>query len=182
LRNYYKALRELEFKTDFNCTTENINIASLCENLTTAFDVFTSASGVNFIYCGNMTSAVHSNTRLLTKAFLNLLSNAFLYGNTKLVTVKTFETDHHVQIEVQNGGKFPLNQPFGKGLNYVQQACKYMDGQFLIESKKDSSKAIMCFTKANTSNICTDTKYDFINLLSDRLSPVYIEVFGMYYH
>ncbi len=182
LRSQYKALRELEFKTDFDFVTETVDVSTLCENLTSAFDVFASTSGVNFIYCGNTTSAIMGNTRVLAKAFLNLLSNAFLHGNSKLVTIKTLEIDQHIQIEVQSGGIFPFNNAFGKGLSFVQRTCNYLNGQFLIESRKESSKAIMCFKKSEIQKPYTDTKYDFQNLLSDRLSPVYVEIFGMCYH
>jgi signal transduction histidine kinase len=182
LRSQYKALRDLEFKTKFDFVTESVDISTLFENLTYAFDVFASTSGVNFIYCGNTTSPIMGNARILAKAFLNLLSNAFLYGNSKLVTIKTLEIDHHIQIEVQSGGFFPFHNSSGRGLSFVQRTCNYLNGQFLIESKKDSSKAIMCFKRIESPKPHTDTRYDFQNLLSDRLSPVYVEIFGMCYH
>lgn len=182
LRNQYKALRDLEFSSPTDYIPETVEISSLCENLTSAFDVFASTSGINFIYCGNKTSAVQGSYRLIAKAFLNLLSNAYLYGNTNLVTVKTLETQNYIRVEVQSGGVFSFNTFFDKGLSFVQQTCSCMDGQFLIESEKDSSKAIMCFKKSIYPRTSLDTRYEFFNLLSDRLSPVYIEIFGMSYH
>ncbi len=182
LRTQYKALRDLEFSSSANQISETVDISSLCENLTSAFDVFASVSGMSFIFCGNRTATVQGNYRLITKAFLNLLSNAYLYGSTNLVTVKVLETQNHIRVEVQSGGKIPFSISFGKGLSFVQRICSNMDGRFLIESNQDSTKAIMCFKRQDAQCTSYDTKYDFLNLLSDRLSPVYVEIFGMCYH
>ncbi len=182
LRSQYQSLRNLEFSFPSDYICETVEISSLCENLTSAFDVFANISGISFIYCGNKTTAIEGNYRLIAKSILNLLSNAYLYGNTNLVTVKTLETQNHIRVEVQSGGNFPFNISFGKGLSFVKNSCNYMNGQFLIENETDSSKAVMCFKKSVYPKTLPDTKYDFFNLLSDRLSPVYIEIFGMSYH
>lgn len=182
LRYLYKTLRNLDFSSDLDFLPENVNISSLCENITSAFDIFASHNGKNFIYCGNSTCSVYGNHRFIAKAFLNLLSNAYLYGTTSLVTVKTIENDNFVKVEVQSGGKFPLNTIDGNGLTFIRKVCTKLNGHFLIETRHDSSIVIMAFKKSDCMSKTKHEQYDFTNLLSNRLSPVYIEVFGMDYH
>lgn len=182
LHSHYRALRNLEFDTTFDFIPETVNLSSLCENLTTAFDVLSANSGVSFIYCGNDTASVHGNYRLITKAFLNLLSNAYLYGTASLVTVKTVESADHIKVEVNSGGCFRKSTHQSKGLLFVRKVCKSMNGHFFIETNSDSSKSIMIFNKQNISVKHDDKDFSFTNLLTDRLSPVYVEIFGMEYH
>lgn len=182
LRRQYKALRQLGFNCDFEIVPENVDISLLCENITSAFDVFASQNGKNFIYCGNSTCCVYGNHHLMAKAFLNLLSNAYLYSTNSLVTIKTIESKNVVKVEVQSEGIFPFNTPDGNGLTFVRKVCNISDGHFFIESNHNFSKAVMCFRKTDSQNVFSDTEYDFFNLLTNRLSPVYVEVFGMEYH
>lgn len=182
LRYLYKILRNLDFCSEFDFSPENVDISSLCENLTSAFDIFASHNGKNLIYCGNPTCFVYGNYRFIAKAFLNLLSNAYLYGTNSLVTVKTIENESFVKIEVQSGGVFPLNTFDGNGLSFVRKVCARLNGHFLIETRHDSSIAIMVFKKSDCMSNTNCEEYDFTNLLSNRLSPVYVEMFGMDYH
>lgn len=182
LRSQYKNLRQLDFDCEFDFDPENVDISSLCENITSAFDVFASQNGKNYIYCGNPTGCICGNYRLIAKTFLNLLSNAYLYGKGSLVTAKTIENLNFVKVEVQNEGPFPLGTPDGKGLTYVRKVCNKLNGNFLIESNYAYSKAVLCFKKSDFQGASHNDKYDFINLLTDRLSPVYVELFGMEYH
>lgn len=182
LRSYYKSLRELDFSTALDFSPEIIDISYLCENITSAFDVFASHNGKSFIYCGNPTCFVYGNHRFIAKALLNLLSNAYLYATNSLVTVKTIESQDFVKIEVQSGGIFPLNNIDKKGLTFVRKICNALNGRFLIESRHNSTNAIMCFKKGSHLPDKRYEQYNFSNLLSNRLSPVYVEIFGMSYH
>ena len=182
LRCLYKTLRNLDFSSELDFLPENVDISTLCENITSAFDIFASHNGKNFIYCGNSTCCVYGNHRFIAKAFLNLLSNAYLYGTNSLVTVKTIENENFVKIEVRSGGKFPLTAIEGNGLTFVRKVCTKLNGHFFIETRQDSSIAIMVFKKSDCKSKTNHEQYDFTNLLSNRLSPVYVEIFGMDYH
>ncbi|MBR5246942.1 MAG: HAMP domain-containing histidine kinase [Clostridia bacterium] len=182
LRSLYTSLRDLDFSAPLDFLSENVNISSLCENITSAFDVFTSHNGKSFIYCGNSTCSVHGNYHFIAKALLNLLSNAYLYGTNSLVTVKTVEYGNFVKVEIRNEGNFPLNNIDGKGLTFVRRVCAELDGCFFIETHHESSVAIMIFKKVDQTSKTDYEQYEFANLLSNRLSPVYVEAFGMEYH
>ena len=114
---------------------------------------------------------------------LNLLSNAYLYGNGNLVTVKTVETNEVTRLEVLSGGNFTNSNKIGKGLSFVHQVCKKMQGNFLIEQSISHTKAIMIFQNSNSRlNFIPTQQTDVLSLVSDRLSPACVEMFGMEYH
>lgn len=179
LREQYKLLRQLELNTDIDFKNEPVNISALAESVTIACDIIVSQTGASFIFCGNETSPVVTNQRFVTKALLNLLSNAYLYGCENLVTVKAIETDKFVRIEVQSGGKF-CNTTYSKGLSFVHNVCRKSKGRFFIEQSSTETRAVMIFEK--TENYKNLTNADLYSLINDRLSPVYIELFGMEYH
>ena len=178
LRNHYQALRKLELDSPpLDFTFENVDVSSLVENITLACDIICAENEISFIYCGNDVSHIDGNIKLLTKAILNLLSNAFLYGRGSLVTVKTIEKIDFVQIEVQNEGCLPQNFSFRNGLTYVKSLCNTLGGHFFIESTLLSVKAVMILPKSKNDKKTTPTPH-FCEMLSDRLSPVYVEFFG----
>lgn len=182
LRSQYRILRALEFATGLDYIPEKIDISSLCRNITSACDILARDNDCNFIYCGNDTAPILGNTRLVTKAVLNLLSNAYLYGTEKLITVKTLEEQEIIKIEVQSGGTFQSTANEGKGLAFVRRVCDKMNGRFFVETDADYSRAIMIFNK-NIGSPALDTRQiDFHYLINDRLSPIYIEMYGMQYH
>lgn len=180
LREHYKALRRLELDGNLDSIEETVDISALAENLTIACDIICADTQSNFIFCGNETSCVHGNGRLLVKAILNLLSNAYLHGKGRLITVKTIEINGYIKIEVKNEGCFSAD--YGKGLNFVRKVCFSGGGAFFIERDIFSTNAIMILKKASAKN-CKDFYVpDFCEYLTDRLSPVYVELFGMEYH
>lgn len=181
LRENYKTLRNIELNKLPDTKNERIHVSALTENLTIACDILTTESGVNFVFCGNDTSPVFCNGRALTKSILNLLSNAYLHGKGQLVTVKTIEMNKHIKIEVKNEGSFCCEH-YGKGLLLVNRVCNLWGGAFFIERDLFSTTAIMLIKKAPAKN-CKDFYVpDFCEYLSDRISPVYVEMFGMEYH
>lgn len=179
LRKNYKALRNIELNKFTETVNERIDISSLAENLTIACDILTSDTGVNFVFCGNDTPPVYCNGRALTKVILNLLSNAYLHGKGRLVTVKTVEMNNHIKIDVKNEGVFKAEK-FGKGLSFVHKICSLYGG-FFIETDLFSTTAVILIKKVPAKS-CKDFYVpDFCEYLSDRLSPVYVEMFGMEY-
>lgn len=179
MREYYKRLRRLELESDTAGTKKLVDVSSLVENITIACDVLTSDVGVNFLFCGNKTSCITANEKSLTKAVLNLLSNAYLYGKESLVTVKVIEKDGFIRIEVQSGGTFVFRN--GRGLEYVRKVCREHNGRLFIESDLLYSKVMMIFERSET--VCDRCEcVSFYDLIKDRLSPVYIELFGMEYN
>lgn len=176
IREQYKTLRQLELNTSIDFHKETVNISELAESITIASDIIVAETGISFLYCGNETAPAVCNRRFFTKSLLNLLSNAYLYGRSNLVTVKTVETENNIKVEVQNSGRF-LNSQNGKGLEFVQKVCTFSNGRFLIEQSTAETRAIMIFKKSN--EYVTDSTVDFYSLLNDRLSPVYVEFFGM---
>lgn len=179
LRENYRALRELELNKFTETAYECVNISALAESLTIACDILTADTGVNFIFCGNNTSPVYGNGRLITKAILNLLSNAYLHGKGRLITVKAVEKSNIVEIHIKNEGRFHCKK-YGKGLNFVHKTCT-LYGNFFIETDFYSTNAVVLIKKVSAKN-CKDFYVpDFCEYLSDRLSPVYVEMFGMEY-
>ena len=182
LRNYYKALRNLDFSRCLDFSPETVNISTLCEDITTAFDVFASYYGKNFIYCGNATHSVYGNHHLISKAILNLLSNAYLYSTNSLVTVKTIDEADFVRVEIQNSGIYTESTHNGRGLSFVRKVCQSMNGRFFIETDLNFVKAIIFLRRADFTTPHPQNNHNFSDFITDRLSPVYIEVFGMEYH
>lgn len=180
LREHYKALRNIEFSRSPENTNERINISALTENLTIACDILTSDTGVNFIFCGNDTGFVTGNGQLLTKVILNLLSNAYLHGKGQLIIVKTVENAEYIKIEVKNEGTFKAEK-FGKGLSFVHKSC-FLYGGFFTETDLFTTTAVILIKKAPAKNCKNFYVPDFCEYLNDRLSPVYVEMFGMEYH
>ncbi len=181
LREHYRALRNIEFNRSLETAYECINISSLAENITTACDILVSETGVSFVFCGNDTSHIYGNGKALTKAVLNLLSNAYLHGKGSLITVKTIENTKHIKIEVKNEGNFH-SLDYGRGLSHVRKICTELGGAFFIETDLFTTNAVMVIKKAPAIN-CKDFYVpDFCEYLGDRLSPVYVEMFGMEYH
>lgn len=178
LRIGYRELRSLELQSPLNFFFENIDISTLVENLTIACDIICTENDASFVYCGNSTSIAKANQRLLTKAILNLLSNAFLYRQGNLITVKTVEKQHFISIEIQNAGHLKDDFTFKNGLNYVNNICNELNGHFFLSADLLSVKAVMLIPTSHDSKKVSTTP-DFCEILSDRLSPVYIEFFGI---
>lgn len=179
LREQYKTLRRLQLISHIDFDSEPVNISALAESVTVACDIIISGTGTSFLYCGNDTSPALCNERFVTRALLNLLSNAYLYGRENLVTVKTVETSNFVKIEVLNGGAF-ISNPDGNGLSFVRKVCEYSGGKFFVEQSPTKTRAVMIFQKTKKREKTNGT--DFYSLINDRLSPVYVELFGMEQH
>lgn len=178
LRKHYIFLRQLELNSFIDFPLETVNISALAESVTMGCDILLSQMGMSFIFCGNETTPAVCNQRFVTKALLNLLSNAYLFGSEKLVTVKTVESQDFVKIEVQSGGVF--DNTYNKGLQFVRDVCLESSGRFFIMQNAFHTNAIMMFQKSTDYNNVKST--DLYSLISDRLSPLYVELFGMEYH
>lgn len=178
LREYYRKLRRLEFDCDFDYIDEIVDISSLTETLTVACDIVTTDMNIDYIYCGNETSNIPGNSKLLSKAVLNLLSNAFMHGNGHLVTVKTVNKAEFVAVEVQNGGVFENSSKNCCGLDFVRKVCRRHNGKFFVINQKNFVKSIMLLPRRKIGGNLSAMP-DFCGLLNDRLSPVYVEFFGL---
>jgi hypothetical protein len=181
LRDLYISLRKLQFNEDFSRETESIELTSLAESITVACDILASPSGISFIFCGDEPCYINGNQKMISKALLNLLSNAYLYGNGNLVTVKTIKNNKFSRVEVLSGGNFTNTNKIGNGLSFVHKACKNMQGSFLIEQSISHTKAIMTF-QSSRPHFIPSHQTDILALVSDRLSPACVEMFGMEYH
>ncbi len=179
LREQYKTLRQIELNSNIDFDNEVVNISKLAESISLACDVIFTETGVSIIYCGNDTSPAICNQRFLIKSLLNLISNAYLHSYEKLITIKTIELKNYISLEVQSGGAF-INNDIGKGLGFVRSVCEKSNGRFFIEHSPTGTRAIMLFQKAK--NYKELKEIDFYSLINDRLSPVYVELFGMNYN
>lgn len=182
LRSLYISLRQLEFCEDYSCGIEQIELTSLAESITVACDILATASGISFIFCGDAPCFISGNRRLISKSLLNLLSNAYLYGTGNLVTVKTVNGNGNSRLEVFSGGSFENINQKGKGISFIRNASKKMNGNFLIEQSVSHTKAIMTFENSRKIYSHSTQQTDILELISDRLSPVCVEMFGMEYH
>ncbi len=178
LREQYKKLRKIEFDLHFDSAKELINISALIENLTIACDIIVADMGINFIFCGNETSCIYGNSKAITKAFLNMLSNAYLHGKGNLITVKAIENNEFIKIEVKNEGLFSAVK-FGNGLSFVHKVCRNSNGMFFLETDGYSTNSIMCIKKSIAVRHRDFSVPYFYEYLNDKLSPVYVEMFGM---
>ena len=182
LRSLYISLRQFEFCEDYSCYNDQVELTSLAESLTVACDILATASGISFIFCGDAPCFISGNRRLISKSLLNLLSNAYLYGTGNLVTVKTVNGNGNSRLEVFSGGSFENINQKGKGISFVRKASKKMNGNFLIEQSVSHTKAIMTFENSRKNHSHSTQQTDILELISDRLSPVCVEMFGMEYH
>ena len=182
LRTQYINLRQLQFCDDLTFEPECVEISSLAENITIACDILSCDSGISFVYCGYGTHYINGNARLFSRALLNLLSNAYLYGKENLVTVKAFETGDFCGIEVLSGGSFIENHHSQKGLPFVRNICKSMNGNLFIEQSLSHTKAVILFPKAQKIETTSPDNITVSNLIYNKLSPVCVEMFGMEYH
>lgn len=182
LRSLYISLRQLEFCEDYSCYNEQVELTSLAESITVACDILATASGISFIFCGDAPCFISGNRRLISKSLLNLLSNAYLYGTGNLVTVKTVNGYGNSRLEVFSGGSFENINQKGRGISFVRKASKKMNGNFLIEQSVSHTKAIMTFENSRKIHSHSAQQTDILELISDRLSPVCVEMFGMEYH
>lgn len=182
LRALYISLRQLQFNEVTIFETEHLELTALAHSLTIACDILASPSGINFIFCGDDICYIEGNQKLISKALLNLLSNAYLYGKENLVTVNAIKTDTHSRLEVLSGGNFTNINPNGKGLTFVRNVCEKLQGSFFIEQSLTHTKAIMTFRNSHRQGKSTTYQADIFSILSDRLSPACVEMFGMEYH
>lgn len=181
LRNQYVALRQLQFEDKIVFVRECVELSSLAENITIACDILASGSGISFIYCGDGPCYINGNHKLITRAVLNLLSNGYLYGKENLITVNIIKSNTFSRLEVVNGGNPATPVRDGKGLSFVRNICNKLNGKFFIEQTSSHTKAIMLFENSLETKKPHLTD-NFFSLVSDRLSPVCIEMFGMEYH
>lgn len=179
LREQYKTLRQIELNNNNEYDNEIIDISSLAQSISIASDILIAETGISVIYCGNKTSPAFCNQRHFTKSLLNLISNAYLYGCENLITIKTIEMANFIRVEVQSGGAF-INSNWGKGLCFVNKICQNANGRFFIEQSPTHTSAVMIFEKVRNYKYLSSV--DFSSFLNDRLSPVYVELFGMEYH
>lgn len=174
LHTLYSKLRKLN-RNIINAETECVDLSDLSENICIASDILLRESGKTVVFCGNDTSPVFGNRQILTKAILEAIGNACIFGKGSLVTLKTQEHKHFVSAEIQSLGKFSFGG--GAGLGFIRNAVKQFDGEMFTVSGRDFSSVVLTFKKSN--NIRPLENRSFIDLVSDRLSPVYIELYGI---
>lgn len=175
LHTLYSKLRKLN-RNIINAETECVDLADLAENICIASDILLRESGKTVVFCGNETSPVFGNRQILTKALLEAVGNACIFGKGTLITVKTCEHKSFVSFEIQNFGS--ISQHFeGEGLKFIRTAVKRFGGEMFTVSGRDSVSVVMTFKKSG--NLRPLENKSFIDLVSDRLSPVFIELYGL---
>lgn len=174
LHKLYSRLKILN-RNIINAETECVDLSDLAENICIASDIILRESGKTVVFCGNDTSPVFSNRQILTKAVLEALGGACVFGKGSLVTVKTQEHKDFVSAEIQGAGRFSFCD--SEGLEFIRKAVKRFDGETVTVLSKDSSSMVMTFKKSG--NILPLENKSFIDLVSDRLSPVFIELYGL---
>lgn len=174
LHTLYSKLKKLN-RNIINAETECVDLSDLAENICIASDIILRESGKTVVFCGNDTSPVFSNRQLLTKAVLEAVGNACVFGEGSLITVKTREHKNFVSAEIQGAGKFSACGD--GGLEFIRNAVKQFGGEMFTVFGKDFSSVVMTFEKANKTNPMLNKS--FIDLVSDRLSPVFIELYGL---
>lgn len=174
LHTLYSKLRKLNRNTIF-AETECVDLSDLAENICIASDIILRESGKTVVFCGNETSPVFSNRQILTKAVLEAVGNACVFGEGSLITVKTREHKNFVSSEIQSAGRFSFCD--GEGLRFIRNAVRQFGGEMFTVCGKEFSSVVMTFEKADKINPLPNKS--FIDLVSDRLSPVFVELYGM---
>lgn len=174
LQKFYGKLKRINRNTDF-FETESVDISDLAENICISADILLRENGKSVIFCGNDVSSVFGNRQILTKAILEAISNAILHGNSSLITIKLCEYKDYITLGVQNMGQFKFNG--GEGIKFIRSAIKKLGGDTVILSNCEYSSVI--FKLKKSGNICPSPNPNFIDLVCDRLSPVYIELYGV---
>lgn len=174
LHTLYSKLRRLN-RNIIDAETECVDLSDLAENICIASDIILRESGKTVVFCGNDTSPIFSNRQILTKAILEAVGNACVFGEGSLITVKTREHRDFASAEIQGSGSFSLCD--AEGLRFIRNAVKRFDGEVFTVIGKEVSSVVMTFKKAG--KITPMSNKSFIDLVSDRLSPVFIELYGM---
>lgn len=174
LHTLYSKLRKLNRNT-LNTETECVDLSDLAENICIAADILLRESGKTVVFCGNDTSPVYGNRQVLTKAILEGLGNACIFGKGSLITLKTCEHKNFVSAEIQSLGEF--SRCDGEGIKFIRNAVKTFDGEMFTVSTHGYSSLVLTLKKSN--NIKPLENRSFIDLVSDRLSPVFIELYGI---
>lgn len=175
LQKFYRQLKVLNRKANY-FDIEAVDISNLAENISLATDILVNQNGKTVIFCGNEVSSVLGNRQFLTKAILEMISNAIFYGLGSLITVKCYEKSDNIFLCVQSLGEFNFTEK-SDGINYIRKSAKIFDGRFVIFTGEDCSSQILVLKKAYIST--TEKNPTFLELVNDRLSPVYIELYGV---
>lgn len=174
LQTLYSRLKRLN-RNITNFETECVDLSDLAENVCIASDIILRDSGKTVVFCGNDVSPVFSNRQILTKAVLEAVGCACIYGKSSLITIKTQEHRLFVSAEIQCGGKFL--QSDSKNLKFIKNAMEKFDGKAVNVYSRDFSSLVLTFKKSN--DLRPMPNKSFIDLVTDRLSPVFVELYGM---
>ncbi len=174
LHTLYSKLKKLN-RSILDAETECVDLSDLSENICIASDILLRDSGKTVVFCGNDTSPVFGNRQILTKAVLEAVSGACVLGKGSLITVKTCEHSDFVTVEIQGGGRFLFNG--GEGADFIRNAVKRFGGETVTVSGREYSSVVMAFKKS--ANLRPLENRSFIDLVTDRLSPVFIELYGL---
>ncbi len=175
LQTLYKKLKILNRQLEY-FETESVDIADLAENICLASDILLRESGKSVIFCGNDVSPVFGNRQILTKAILEVISFAVLKGDSSLITVKTREFERFVTVEIQSLGEFNFEAQ-NDGIDFIRNALKKLGAKMFVISQKEYSTTL--FSLKKSGNISPFQNKSFIDLVCDRLSPIYIELYGV---
>lgn len=174
LHTLYSRLKQLN-RNIKNFETECVDLSELAENICIASDIILRESGKTVVFCGNDVSPVFSNRQILTKAVLEAVGVVCIFGKGSLITVKTCEHKNFVTAEIQGAGTFSFYDT--DGLRFIRNAVRQFGGEMFTVLGKDCSCMVMTFEKADQINPLPNKS--FIDLVSDRLSPVFIELYGL---
>lgn len=186
LGKLYSRLKILN-RTNVNYSKECVDISDLTENVALASDILLREMGKSVIFCGNDISPVLGNRQFLTKAILEIVSNACIFGDSSLIVVKTAECREHAYIEIQSLGNFSF---CGGGFDYVNSVVKEFGGSFFTVHEKETTTFTLTLRPLKKckkiisvpdgkSQISVAENPTFLDLVSDRLSPVFVEIYGV---
>lgn len=184
----YRKLRQLEnmcAATAADLALRPYDLREVLEALCYASDLALSGTGkrVRF-YAGNAAPIALCCIRSLETALMNLLLNACLHGTENEVFVTLSARADHAAVSVQNSGICTLPRLHyaslvpGSGLAAAHSAAKAGGGTLLFSQKGTQLTATLCLPLH--SYAATPVPYtDFVDLLCDRLSPVYVGLSGL---
>lgn len=172
--NNFQSLK-CDMQTVYKC-----NISKICDSITFSADLLLSEWQKRVRFFCDEEIFVKCSEKWLVWSILSLISNAVIYSTKKDITVKVSQNDVFAFVSVSNFGKCNLEEIAknivvkGKSLNSVDHFIKSAGGKMLFCCDGEQTKVVLKLPKYLGEDIMSYKSHDFSELLSDRLSPVYV--------
>lgn len=178
----YRKLRRLRNFSSSEKTAaapELCNLRELVDSICCACDLSLSILGKRvFLIEGGGQILARCNAQDVTEIIVNLISNSCLYSESNDIFVSAGAAGQRVVIEVFSSGKMNIPavrksiQQKGSGLNACAALAHSNGGTVFFCSKNSFAMSVLALDSCRSGRPVSSV--DFVELLCDRLSPVYV--------